>query len=371
MRIVINTIPLLGPLTGIGNCVYHLVTEFQRLRPDLNCTYFYGYYSRKLRFSAKKNGNFPQFVKELIKKNSILSGYASHLKSKVARLQLKNYDLYFEPNFIPLEIRAKKMVTTVYDFSFHLYPEWHPKERIEYFSRNFFPRIQKSDFIITISEYVAREAREILKIEEARIKTIYLGCNAIFNRRGDETIRMKLPENYLLFVGSLEPRKNLVSLLNAYALLPNYLKKEFKLLLVGFKGWENVEIFRLLNKMKGHVEYLGYVGDEELAHLYRKATCFVYPSLYEGFGLPPLEAMACGCPVVVSNVASLPEVCGEAAYYIDPTHVESIAEGICRVLADEDLRQGLIQKGLERAKLFSWERTAEEHLKLFEEALDS
>ena len=371
MRIVIDAIPLIGPLTGVGNCVYHLVTEFRRLRPDLDTTYFYGYFSRKLRFSAKTNGNLSQFAKELIKKNPILSSCARNLKSTVAGLQLRKYDLYFEPNFIPLGIRAKNMVTTVYDFSFHLYPEWHPKERVEYFLKNFFSRIQKTDFIVTTSKYVAREAREILKIEEARIKTIYLGCNAVFNMDEDDKIKMNLPENYLLFVGSLEPRKNLVSLLNAFALLPNYLKKEFKLLLVGFKGWENVEIFRLLNKMKGHVEYLGYLGDEELAHLYRKATCFVYPSLYEGFGLPPLEAMACGCPVVVSNVASLPEVCGQAAYYIDPLQVESIAEGICRVVADEALRQSLIRKGLERAKLFSWEKTAEEHLKLFEEALGS
>jgi glycosyltransferase involved in cell wall biosynthesis len=371
MRIVIDAIPLLGQLTGVGHSVYHLLTEFQRLRPDLDYTYFYGYFSRKLRFSAGDSGDFHQFVKELIKKNSILSGYARDLKSKVGRLQLRNYDLYFEPNFIPLDIRAKKTVTTVYDFSFHLYPEWHPKERVDYFSKHFFPRIHKSDFIITISNYVAREAQDILKLEEARIKTIYLGCDPIFKRRANDKTGMKLPENYLLFVGSLEPRKNLVTLLKAFALLPDPIKREFKLLLAGFKGWENAEILGLLSKVKGSVEYLGYVSSEDLVSLYRSASCFVYPSLYEGFGLPPLEAMACGCPVIVSNAASLPEVCGDAAYYIDPRQVDSLAEGIYRVIGDDALRQDLIRKGLERAKLFSWERTAEEHLKLFEEALDS
>jgi len=113
----------------------------------------------------------------------------------------------------------------------------------------------------------------------------------------------------------------------------------------------------------------GYVPKKHLVALYSGALVFIYPSFYEGFGLPPLEAMACGCPVVVSNVASLPGVCGEAAYYVDPDDVESIAEGMYKVLSDDSLRQSLIEKGLERAKLFSWEKSAKEHLKVFEEVL--
>jgi glycosyltransferase involved in cell wall biosynthesis len=146
-------------------------------------------------------------------------------------------------------------------------------------------------------------------------------------------------------------------------LLPEYIRKDFKLLLVGFKGWGNKQIVELLGKLKGTVDYLGYVNSEELAELYREASCFVYPSLYEGFGLPPLEAMACGCPVVVSNVTSLPEVCGDAAYYVDPYDVESIAEGMYKVLTDEAMRRNLIEKGLERAKLFSWEKAAKSTLR--------
>jgi glycosyltransferase involved in cell wall biosynthesis len=122
--------------------------------------------------------------------------------------------------------------------------------------------------------------------------------------------------------------------------------------------------------LKGAVNYLGFVNNEELAGLYRKASCFVYPSLYEGFGLPPLEAMACGCPVVVSNVTSLPEVCGDAGFYVNPLDVESIAAGIEKVLRDGELRQSMIEKGLERAKLFSWEKAAKEHLKVFEELVN-
>ena len=113
------------------------------------------------------------------------------------------------------------------------------------------------------------------------------------------------------------------------------------------------------------------VDDQMLLRLYRNARIMVYPSLYEGFGLPPLEAMGCGCPVVVSNATSLPEVCGDAAYYIDPYTVESIAEGMCKVLTDDSLRQSLIRKGLGRAKMFTWEKSAKEHLKVFEEVMAS
>ena len=123
--------------------------------------------------------------------------------------------------------------------------------------------------------------------------------------------------------------------------------------------------------LKDRVVFLDYVPEKDLPHLYSEAAAFVFPSLYEGFGLPPLEAMACGCPVIVSNAASLPEVCGDAAYYVDPYDVESIAEGIYKVLMNEILRQDLIAKGLERVKLFSWEKAAKEHLKVFEEVLNS
>jgi glycosyltransferase involved in cell wall biosynthesis len=147
------------------------------------------------------------------------------------------------------------------------------------------------------------------------------------------------------------------------------IRKEFKIVLVGFKGWENEEIVSLIQKLKSDVLYLGYVPDNELGKFYNLASLFVYPSFYEGFGLPPLEAMACGCPVIVSNVASLPEVCGEAVFYVDPNDIGCITQGMNRVLNDETLRKSLIMKGLERSKLFSWEKSAKEHLKVFEEIM--
>jgi len=371
MKIVINTIPLLVPLTGVGHYIYSLLTEFQRLRPDFTYTFFYGYFSKKLKAYGKEEAVSFYSLKEWIKKIPVGSTCARKLKHKLAQMNFWTYDIYFEPNFIPLDIKSKKIVTTVHDFSFHLYPEWHPRERIEYFSKNFFKRIEKADLIITGSRYIEREAVELLNGKDLRIVTIYYGYNhALFHahkKAGDE--KASPLGNYILFVGSIEPRKNLLGLLKAYLLLPEYVKKDFQLLLIGYKGWGNQEIVERMDQLKGRVHYLGYLNDEELANLYRGASCLVLPSFYEGFGLPPLEAMACGCPVIVSNVASLPEVCGDAGYYVDPYRVESIAEGIYQVLTDESLRQSFIQKGLERAKLFSWEKSAKEHLKVFEEVV--
>ena len=368
MKIVIDAIPLLSPLTGVGNYTFNLIREFQRLRPDFEYTFYYGYSSKKLKYYPRDNKLF-YYTKELAKKIPLLSSYVRNVKNALVFFHRDKYDLYFEPNFIPLEITAKKTVVTVYDFSFQHHPEWHPKERAKDFSKNFLKRIKKADCVVTLSKYVEQEALDLLKIRDCKIVTIYPGFNDIFKPNEHGEIGSGVSAKYILFVGSIEPRKNLVKLLQAYLLLPQYIREDFKLLLVGFKGWENDEVIELLDKLKGAVNYLGFVNNEELAELYRKASCFVYPSFYEGFGLPPLEAMACGCPVVVSNVSSLPEVCGDAAYYVDPTDAESIAGGIEKVLGDEELRQNMIERGFERAKLFSWEKAAKEHLKVFEEVV--
>jgi glycosyltransferase involved in cell wall biosynthesis len=367
MKIVINTIPLLSPLTGVGNYIYSLVNEFRKQRPDYDYTYYYGYFTNKLTCYSSESDDFYR-AKEFVKTVPLISSVARGLRNKLARLHPEKYDLYFEPNFIPMDIRAGGVVTTVLDFSFLHHPQWHPKDRIRHFSKNFFKRIYRSDIIITTSKYVEGEARDILKVEDSRVVSIPLGYNPVFNSVEGGKVMPETSEKYILFTGSIEPRKNLVRLLRAYLMLPGQIKKEYRLLLAGFKGWENKEIVELMGKLGEKARYMGYVDNETLASLYRKAACFVYPSLYEGFGLPPIEAMASGCPVVVSRVASLPEVCGDAACYVDPVDTESIAEGIINVLENRALRKDLITRGLERARLFSWERTAAETMRVFEEA---
>jgi glycosyltransferase involved in cell wall biosynthesis len=178
-----------------------------------------------------------------------------------------------------------------------------------------------------------------------------------------------LPGKFILAVGSIEPRKNLKNALLAYNSLPQAFKREYKFVLAGFSGWNNEEIMNSIRREKENIAYLGYLSDPDLAYLFNLASLLIFPSLYEGFGLPPLEAMACGTPVIVSNSSSLPEVCKDAAYYIDPLSVESIREGIVKVISDSELRSMLSQRGLDRAKLFSWDTSARKHLSLFNEVL--
>jgi glycosyltransferase involved in cell wall biosynthesis len=172
-----------------------------------------------------------------------------------------------------------------------------------------------------------------------------------------------------LFVGSIEPRKNLKNVLMSYNALPDAFKKECKFVLAGFSGWKNAEIMDIIRREGKNIVYLGYLSNLELAYLYNLASAFIYASLYEGFGIPPLEAMACGTPVIVSRSSSLPEVCGDAAYYVDPLRIDSISEGMYKVFDDSALREGLTRRGFIHSKSFSWDESAQRHLSLFNEVL--
>lgn len=289
--------------------------------------------------------------------------------STSSKIFAPTYDIYWQSNFIVSEcIKAKKIVTTVHDFSFILHKDFHPKERIKYFEDNFFKNIYRSDIIITGSEFSKHEILERLDFKKENVRVIYHGVrHDIFKKLVNVSLNFNLPQNFIFSVGSIEPRKNLIGLLNAYNNLNDDIKNEYKLVLAGFKGWENQEIMQIIERNKEFITYLGYITDEELAAVYNKASCFVYPSFYEGFGLPPLEAMACGTPVICSNISSLPEVAGDAVLYCDPYSVDDIKNKIEKLLLDEDLQKELSQKGIFQAQKFTWEKSAQEHMKIFNE----
>jgi len=369
-RVVINTIPLQGPLTGVGHYISQLARYLNLLDGDNEYTYYYGFFSKNLVGSD----HVIQRLRNQLPKTPWFRKAVRQGVFAVSGLFHSDFDLYFEPNFIPVKIRAKKIVTTVHDFSFRLFPEAHPKDRIQYFEKNFSKNIRRSDRIITDSVYIKSEAEKLLGLPDNMITPVHLGVDHdVFKNYPREVLEsckreFGLPEKFILFVGTREPRKNLDGLLRAYAELPGQVRREFNLLLVGPRGWgESDRAAR--TELGNGVRVLNYVETSKLALIYNLASVFVYPSLYEGFGLPPLEAMACGCPVVVSRAASLPEVCADAACYVDPKDVQSIAEGIDKGLADEELRRSLIKRGRERARLFTWEKTAEKTLKVFNEVL--
>ncbi len=355
MKLLINVVPLRSGKTGVG--VYILSVAGGIKERVEETTFFSGRFTKSL--DVKEVGKLKTFLKRV----PIFWNVVKSLSYKYLSRSDESYDVYFEPNFIPLlNVKSRRVVTTVHDFSF-LRREWLPRDRYDFFKENFPKYLGRSDFFIVPSSFVKGELQENFGVDEGRIKVINHGIDTstFFPTQTEK-------EQFLLFVGSLQPRKNLKRLIGAYRKLPEYIKKEFKLLIVGMERWGKVE---LSNLTKGkNVDVLSNVKNSlELANLYRKAFLFVFPSLYEGFGFPPLEAMACGCPTVVSNTSSLPEVCGNASLFVDPYDEDSIAQGIQRAIEDIQLRQELITKGLERVKDFSWERSVDEHLNLFESLL--
>lgn len=282
---------------------------------------------------------------------------------------------YLKENNMPLLINLantapvsySNQVITICDLSFLRNPKWFSRKFYFYY-KFLIPQIARNSLkIITISEFSKNEIVNLLNVHEGKIKVIHCGTAEEFVNLKDNNSVIDNRKRYILSVSTLDPRKNLESLILAFRKLK---VPDLQLIIVGSKNnvFTGNKLTNLINADR-NIIFTGYVSDRELKSLYRNAELFVYPSLYEGFGLPPLEAMVCGVPVVVSNTASLPEVCGDAVYYVDPYSVESIAEGIYMVLTDEGLRQGLIQKGLERAKLFSWEKSAKDHIKVFEEVI--
>jgi glycosyltransferase involved in cell wall biosynthesis len=263
-----------------------------------------------------------------------------------------------------------KQIITMHDILPMKYPEMYPRMRYHFYYT--VPLLlKKSRAVICPSENTKKDVITYYAIKDKPIYVISEGFNRQrFYPREKGVVQKRYGlENYLLYIGDMRPYKNLERSLEAFARL-NLTDRSF---VIG--GKKNPRFYPGIEKkvdrllLKNKVIFLGYVPEEDLPHLYSEAAAFVFPSLYEGFGLPPLEAMACGCPVVASNAASLSEVCGDAVRYVDPYDVESIARGIHEVLTDELMRQNLRAKGLERAELFSWERAAKEHLKIFEECL--
>lgn len=376
--VIINATTLLSKPTGIGKYSFEISKRLLNSEKELDFTFYYGYFSKDLYLPhAQSSGRLAKDITRILGGNYVFKKIAQISKLMILKFLSQEFDLYWEPAITPIQnIKSKHLIATVHDFSFHLHPEWHQKENRQYIEKYFWKNIRSADRIITGSYYTKKEIIEFLGFEPDKVHVIYHGVDHNNFRVHDRNIvhdfaySYKLPKKFILFVGSIEPRKNLKNALLAYKSLPQNYKKEFKFLLAGFSGWNNAEVMNLIEQEKENIVYLGYLSNLELAYLYNLADVFIYPSLYEGFGLPPLEAMACGTPVIVSNLASIPEVCGESVYYVDAYDVASIAEGIYKIATDEAMRNDMVKKGLERVKLFNWDKSAIEHLAVFHEVLN-
>jgi len=283
-------------------------------------------------------------------------------------LRRERPDVYHAPHYVlPAGVRCRSVVT-IHDCIHLMFPQYLPNKAAYAYARaSMWAAARRSDCILTVSEASKRDILHFFDVPPEKIVVVY---NAIDDHfwiaPPDEDVarvreRYQLDHDFVLYVGNIKPHKNLVRLIEAFA---EFRKAGFdgvKLLIIGDEISKLPALRRAVHrhKLHKHVRFLGYLPDQTLAILYRLATVFVFPSLYEGFGLPPLEAMASGTPVVTSNVSSLPEVAGDAAVLVDPYDVDSIVDGLRRVVGDREMAATLRRRGLERAREFSWARSVE------------
>lgn len=283
-------------------------------------------------------------------------------------------DVLFIPAHVLPIIHPRASVVTVHDLGYLYYPQAH--RLLDRFHLDFSTRYnaQAAIHLIADSQATKRDLVEHYGVDPAKITVVYPGYDSAAFRpvRGAAAIeavktRYGIGSEYILFVGTLQPRKNLTRLIEAYSSLAT---RQLKLVIAGKRGWLYEGIFRQVEELglERQVVLTGYVTEEDLPTLLSGARLFVLPSLYEGFGLPVLEALACGTPVVCSNASSLPEVVGDAAILVDPLDVEELAAAMERILGNEALQAELIERGLEQARRFSWERCARKTLAVLEES---
>jgi glycosyltransferase involved in cell wall biosynthesis len=298
--------------------------------------------------------------------------------SNTPRDQLDAPQLFHATEHLLPRFKTIKTVFTLHDLIFKFYPHYHlPRNRI--FLTLAMPLfLRHADAIICVSENTRRDAQRVYRIPDEKTRVIYEGVHPRFKRVVDTKAierardRYLLPERYILSVGTIEPRKNLITLLEAYAALRAQ-DENFKteLIVVGKQGWLSEATYRAVHErgLTGLVRFIGYVEEDDLPAVYSLAQAFAFPSVYEGFGLPPLEALACGTPVVCSNASSLPEVVNDAALLVPPTDARAWTQTLSRVLADQALRADLSSRGPRQAARFTWEAAARATRRIYDELL--
>lgn len=391
MKIAIDCSLVPGPRGGIGQYSYSLVHALSRI-DTVNR------YSLYLLFPAVNHILHPEYKKAELPETAnfkvIYKTIPVHFQ--LLRLlwfpgmpgSLREYMLggldadvvhshsYCVPRF---RDRRKRLVVTVYDVSVLTHPECHTRANRAFCLRGIKDAVRYADSIIAISEHTKEDLMKYFDAPAELVTVTRLAAGPGYREvKAPEVLRAArdkygLPENYILFVGSLEPRKNVRTLLKAYSSLPERFKREFCLVIAGGRGWLNSDIPGVVKDLNisERVRFAGYIDKDDIAAVYSQAAVFAYPSLYEGFGLPILEAMSCGTPVVTSDASSMPEVAGDAAILVSPTDADGIAAALERVLESAEVREEMREKGLKRAAGFSWEKCAGETLDVYRKVVES
>jgi len=381
MRIAIDGTPLLTPKSGVGKYTVELSAALKRLPEAPKVHLAYGIFWPK-RFRKRKapvgGVRYDDGLHHGKRFRWISGSLKKWIKESILKLELSaiSPDIYHAPNFAA-DAFGVPLIITVHDLSYLRYPDTLPPERLAWFTKHFPRYLHAARHIIAVSEFTKNEIVSLLGVSEKRITAVHNGVSQDFKPMPAAILADKLkpfhlePKKYILSVGTIEPRKNLLALIKAYALLPESIKSNWPLVIAGMLGWKDQAITKGIEALtqKGTVKPIGYVPDRMLPFLYAGAALFVYPSLYEGFGLPPLEAMASGVPVMVSNRSSLPEVVGETGVFIDPEDIESMAQKMIWLLKDSQRCEQMVKSGLERAKRFTWYACAEKTYRIYQRVL--
>lgn len=354
---------------GLGRYAYELVTALRHVAPEHTLTLFY---NRSSDAHIRPEWlDFPQVALDLGDKawRSVVA--AAHVTGIQQDRRVGRVDVFHGTDHLLPRLRSTGSVFTLHDLTYVLFPNTHSRLNREYL-RFMMPRFLQADAVVADSQSTSRDAVKWYGLSEDSVTVVYPGVSKRFapveaRDRLALCSRLGLPREFVLCVGTIEPRKNLIVLLEALASLGKSASTP-PLVIAGRRGWLSEPFFRRLSDLglERRVTVLGHVADDDLPALYSACQMLAFPSLYEGFGLPVLEAMSCGAPVVCSSSSSLPEVGGSAAYYVDPLDAEGWAAALVRVLSDSDLRTEMRENGLVQSATFTWERTARSMLAIYE-----
>jgi len=377
MRIAIDASSILPAKTGIGYYTFHLVAELVARAPQHEFRLLLNSYRHGLPADAPfLNSPNVRRRRWRIPGPWLLTGWEK-LHFPPLEILTGSFDLYHSTSSIVAPHWAGRRVVTVHDLYFERHPEHCHALGGLYLARTLRKGLEKADRIIAVSHATRRDLVERYGISTDRIEVIYEGVDPRFlpidNRKLVDTFRTEycLPESFILTVGTLEPRKNLPGLLQAYARLKEIYAVPPPLVIVGIRGWKTTGIYETLTELKiaDDVIFTDYVDDQHMPLIYNAAKLFVFPSFFEGFGLPVLEAMACGLPVATSNADALTEIAGEAALFFDPSKPEEMAQAMRRLLSSKTARQDYVGRGLERAAQFNWRLTARKTIRCYEKVM--
>lgn len=377
LKLALNAVPLLSPLTGIGQYTLQLL-EGLDAQKDMRIDKFYASkWSAETRLQPLPES--AQIWKKWLKKwlpNSYQ--YARAAQQKIFSKGVAKFkpDLYHEPNYLAFEFDGPSVIT-VHDLSWIRYPQHHPLERVRAMNQYFEPALRRASRIITDSAFVKQEVIDVFGLSPDIIHPVYLGVESQFRPHTAQETQATLAKHglqhqqYLLAVGTLEPRKNMGMVLQAFMAMPKAVRRQYPLVIVGMTGWHASPLEKLMSPLlaAGEIIQLGYLTRQELIHVTSSAIAMVYPSLYEGFGLPPLEAMACGVPVIASNVTSLPEVVGETGLLVDPLNPDAISQAMQTMTQAPELRAAYSQQALLRSRQFNWHKCQQETIGVYRAAL--